>query len=337
MLAVQILIELLLIFTLLKDRLFFRSVDKYQVLLLAVLIVLTLYQLFFIRESVMFFGNEVRLQGIFLLWHLLILAFLGSKLDLGKLPGILFPLSLIFLLVAALLVESDINGRAIGTLGEANALAASAIFFWPFALVLNVRKKPISQIFKPVILVTVLTVVLLSGSRSALLAFILQAVFFIAVKFIRLRKAIVLVFLLILLSLVLPFLKGGGWYENRSEIWSTAIVAGQRNFLGQGFGNIEHGLLQASLVLDNNLKYQAVDSSHNFLLDFWVQGGAIGLGILLMMILLSINDLIKGKKVIEISVFLGLISVLLFNPASVATLVAFWFMLGQGFRKRIEI
>lgn len=336
-LVVQILIELLLVFILLKDKSFFKTLDKYQVLFSAVLIALTLYHLFLIKTPLIFFGNEVRLQGIFLLWHLLILAILGSKLAIGKLPQMLFPISLIFLLITAILVEPDINGRAIGTLGEANALASSAIFFWPFAISLNLKRKWKNNLLTVGLLLSTLVIILFSGSRSGMLAFAFQLIFLVSARYLKLKKAVIFIVIFMILSMLLPFIKGGGWYENRSEVWKTALTAGLEKPLGWGFGNIEQGLYQTSLKLNNNLQYQAFDSSHNLLLDFWVQGGVIGFVLILGMISLSLYGLVKKFRLVEIATLLGLIAVLLFNPASVATLVAFWFILGQGFRGSSEV
>lgn len=329
----EILIELILVVMLFKNNSLLKSLNKSQVFLSATLIVLSLSSLVFIKNSQIFFGNEVRLQGIFLLWHLIIFALLSSKLNISNLPKLLFPVGLIFLFLTSFLVEPDTNGRAIGTLGEANALASSAIFFWPFAFFIKFKGRLKDKSLKIGILLVTAIIILFSGSYSGILAFILQVIFLSFTKWIDLKKAIILFFLLISLSLLLPFIRGGGWYENRSEIWRTAAFAGQQNFFGWGFGNIEQALYQASLKLNNNLRFQEVDSSHNFLLDFWVQGGIFGLGSIILLIFLSLKGLIKQLKVIEITIFLGLICVLLFNPASVATLVVFWFLLGQGFKR----
>lgn len=329
----EILIEILLVIVLFRDASFLKTLNKSQLVLSAVLFFLTLLNIFSLNYPQIFFGNEIRLQGIFLLWHLLVFSLLSSRFNLEYFPKILFPVSLIFLLITAFIVEPDISGRAVGTLGEANALASSAVFFWPLAFILNFRKNLLNHSFKLGILLTALLVILLSGSRSGMLAFILQIVFLVAVKLMNLKKVVILVMFLIAISLALPFFKGGGWYENRGEIWKTAIFAGRQKILGHGFGNTEPALYQASLKLDNNLRYQAVDSSHNILLDFWVQGGIVGLGSLIILIYLSLKGLIRQFKVIEITVFLGLIVALLFNPGSVVALVAFWFVLGQGFKR----
>lgn len=265
-----------------------------------------------------------------MLWHLIALSLVGSRLDVSQLPKVLFPVCLFFLLLSSFLVEPDTNGRAIGTLGEANALASSAIFYWPLALVLKLKDR--DKILKSGILFTALIIILLSGSRSGMLAFLIQIIFILICKWLGLKKAVILSFLFILFSLTLPFIQGGGWFENRAEIWQTAIFAGSGEILGNAFGNIEQALFEASEKLNNNVRFQAVDSAHNFLLDFWVQGGIIGLSVVVLLIFLSLRRLIKNKKTLELAAFLGLITVLLFNPASVATLVVFWFLIGQGFK-----
>lgn len=330
----EILIELLLFIFLFKKR-FFHSLNRYQLILSAILSLLTLTHLILNPSLYTFFGNEFRLQGIFLLGHLLVLSILSSKLNINKLPTVLFPISLFFLLLTSLLVGPDINGRAIGTLGEANALAASAIFFWPFIFKFHNQKlKKISLNLG--ISLTALAIILLSGSRSALLAFVVQIIFLILFRLkIGLHKSVIIIILLITLFISLPFIKGGGWFENRSEIWKTAFYSGSQSILGNGFGNIEQTLLTSSKKLNNNIRFQSVDSAHNLLLDFWVQGGIIGLSVIILMIIFSLKGLIKRFKIVEITALLGLISVLLFNPASVATLVSFWFILGQGFKEDV--
>ncbi len=331
----EILIETLLLITFLKKTSLLKSLNKSQLILSAVLFTLTIFNIFFLKSNQIFFGNQFRLQGIFLLWNLIALSLLSSRLNIDKFPRILFPISLGFLLLSSFLVEPDETGRAIGTLGEANALASSAIFFWPYALFFKLKNNLLNKLLKLGVLFAALAIILLSGSRSGFLAFGMQIIFLMLVKFnFGFKKALIVAALFIFISLILPFIEGGGWFENRSEIWKTAIFSGSQNMIfGKGFGNIDNALYNSSQKLNNNIRFQYIDSSHNFLLDYFVQGGIIGLGAVVLMVILSLKGLIKAKKSLEITTLLGLIFVLLFNPASVATLVAFWFLLGQGFKE----
>jgi O-antigen ligase len=82
--------------------------------------------------------------------------------------------------------------------------------------------------------------------------------------------------------------------------------------------------------LYNRLRGYYVDSSHNFILDWWVQGGFIGLGILLLLLFDAFKSFIRKKEKVYIVLLLGIVSVMSFNPMSVVTLVAFWWIVGLG-------
>ena len=133
-------------------------------------------------------------------------------------------------------------------------------------------------------------------------------------------------------SLFLPFVEKSGWYENRAEVWHTALVAGTLSpIFGHGFGNTQSNLHQTSLILNNNIQYQIVDSSHNLVLDFWVQGGFLGVACLVLLLWGGVGGLIKHQAKLELTAFLGIFTVMLFNPVSVVILVYFWWLISQGF------
>lgn len=136
-------------------------------------------------------------------------------------------------------------------------------------------------------------------------------------------------YFLLLLALFLPFQESFGFFENRSDIWQTAIAAGFKSpVIGHGFGNIQEPMRETAVELNNNVQYQVVDSAHNFLLDFWIQGGTVGLAAVLILIYLTIKSFIRHKKIIELTAFLGLMTAMLFNPVSVVNLLAFWWLIG---------
>lgn len=134
------------------------------------------------------------------------------------------------------------------------------------------------------------------------------------------------------MSLFLPFAQNPDWFENRSLIWQTALEAGQASpIIGTGFGNIQNPIHQAALKLGNPVQYQVVDSSHNFLLDFWVQGGLVGVISILFLIGFALAGLKRQNRLVETTALLGMITAMLFNPVSVVNLLAFWWLIGQGF------
>lgn len=277
-----------------------------------------------------FFGNVFRLQGVFLLWHLLIFALISADISFKQLHRLiynLFPLILLIFTVLTLTLGITSAGRAVATLGEPNSLAAVALFFGTFVLFKGKLWEKI-----PASLFT-FAIILLSGSRSGLLAFIAVAAFILLCrwKFLGVKRATVVMVIFIFTSLSLPFMEGGGWFENRGEIWQTAYLMGEKApLLGNGFGNIQASLEQGGKILNNNIQYQVVDSSHNIFLDFWVQGGVLGLVSLIMLVGLSLYNLAKSKNRLMIALLLGLITTLSFNPLSVVVLLMFWWAVGQG-------
>jgi len=269
-----------------------------------------------------------RLQGQFLFWHLLLFSILSYNIKLDKIPKFVYHFSFIFLIISTLILGVNENNRAFGTLGEPNALSATILFIFPFIFF---KFKPLGFIS----LLTTFLLILLSGSRAGLIGLIIELLFIslIKVKFSTLQATISGI-LLIVLTLISPLIDKQGWFENRVEIWQTSFVAGlQSPFIGYGFGSIQKIIHQTSVSLNNNVQYQIVDSAHNFLLDFWIQGGIVGVISLLILIFLTFQHFIKAKKLLEITAFLGLITALLFNPVSVVNLVAFWWLIGQGFEK----
>lgn len=264
-----------------------------------------------------------------MLWNLLSLALVSSQIKI-KISQVLILGLLALQILATFLVLPNINERAVGTLGEPNSLAAFAVFIWPFVFFGSKRLPQIMAFFGALILI------ILSGSRSGFIAFLIQLIFLFLAHKIRmsLKKNLIITTLLIALTLTFPFIEGGGWYENRAEIWQTAYFTGWLNpLLGAGFGNIDSSLKQSSILLGNNVQYQFIDSAHNFLLDFWVQGGFVTLGSILFLLYMSLKNYLKRESIREMAVFLGIITVMLFNPVSIVILIYFWWLVGASFLK----
>lgn len=325
--AAEIVIQALLILTILKKNSLLTQLNKQQAILAFAIILLSILHLMLFPTSTSFFGNPFRLQGIFLLWHLTLFSILASRIRINGISNLIYPLCMVLVLVISLLLGSNENGRAVGTLGEPNALAATAVFLFPF---LFFKQRNFVKILG---FISALTIIFLSGSRSGLLALLIQSSFVILTSKLPIAKAFIASFILLLIGFVLPILEGGGWFENRSTVWQTAFFAGMQSpILGSGFGNIEQSLHQASIVLNNMIQYQLVDSSHNIFLDFWVQGGITGFSLLVALLIISIKRLIVNSNVLELTVLLGLLTVMSFNPVSIVTLIGFWWVLGLGFR-----
>lgn len=324
----EILIELLIFFSLVQSSKYLKKINSTFLLLIICIAALTLLHLFIFGPKETFFGNIFRLQGIFMLCHLLAFSFLSSCLAVSdKMKRWASAISLIMLLISIFVFGGNLSGRAVGSLGEPNALASSAIFLLTFSFFLH--KNPLIKVLG---VVETIAVIILSGSRSSLITFSILGLFLLLQLKLSLKKAFLICLVFALLSLSLPILEGGGWFENRSEIWKTAFIAGFKSPLyGWGFGRIDKALQPTSRLLNNNVQYQFVDSAHNLFLDWWLQGGIIGLGLLVSIILICLSNLLKAGKKMELSLFLAAIIPLLFNPLSIISLIYFWYSIGQGF------
>lgn len=331
----QCLIQLLLLTQILRKDFRINDLDKRLLLLCGGFFVLSIVNYFLYPSSVAFFGNVFRLQGIYLFWHFLIFTILSVRigiLDRGK----LFFLGAMSLeLVSALALGQAASGRYYGTLGEAHSLAAFALFLFPVALFSPI-KLPKNQrtLFSFAGFFLAFVLILLSGSRSGMIGLFIECFFLLLTFKTSIRNALIIGVILFAGSLLLPFFTPQERWENRRDVWITGAIAGwEKPISGWGVGNIEVAYKSVAPKVPNLIRYQYVDSSHNFFLDSFIQGGVIGLGIILGILYIGINKFIGDKNKRNLMILLGLVSVMSFNPVSVTILIVFWWVVGQGFGK----
>lgn len=326
-----------LIFALVLWKLFSKSgfaltkLTKRWFIGLAGVLALGLVHVLFFATDLTFFGNAFRLQGVFLLWMLVAFAVLSNKIDIQKRLHTAFILTiLVGQLVLTLLVDGGIAGRAIGSVGEPNALAAITLFVWPFIFFVN---KPANVYIKVITAAIACLIIFLSGSRSGLIGFALQVLFIIPVVEFRfgIKRVFALCLALLLAAYTLPYFDQKSVYEKRSEIWQVAAAAGmEKPLLGHGFGNTEYALKEKATEMKTNLGLSYVDSSHNLFLDWWVQGGIVGVGLLVYLLVLTYMTCLKKKYMGRTVLLLGVLTALSFNPASIVSMIALWWLIGQG-------
>jgi O-antigen ligase len=316
-----------------KEGIQYKNYPKPCLFSLAGIAFIGLYHVFFDQTKTVLFGNIFRLQGTMLVWFLLAFALISAKVSIERkyIPTLSFA-ALVVQFICALLFVGVGSDRPVGTIGEPNALAASVLFLWPFVVLV---KKKTKWYWLQMILSTliVLAMIIITGSRSAMIAFGIQVFFLLFVRFLpkRLGVATILALLFLCASYIFP-LTSHDVYENRGEIWKSALVAGTTHpVLGVGFGNAEYELHKANLQLHNHLPGYYVDSAHNIFLDWWVQGGVIGLGILVWLLYRTFAQFIVRQNILYITLLVGLLAALSFNPASVVSLIALWWMIGQSF------
>ena len=148
-LAVQLLIVILLI----TKKVIFKKVSLSLLFILALIGLISIYHLLFSHSTLTLFGNPIRFQGTFLLWHLMAFSAISSFVMVRKIPALVPIASALLLLAGALYLNTNINGRAVGTLGEPNALAAVAIFIWPFIFFAEKLKKQICMATKKILVI----------------------------------------------------------------------------------------------------------------------------------------------------------------------------------------
>lgn len=312
--------------------------NKLQLSLYGVIFLLSIIHLTFFQTDTTFLGNQFRMQGVLLLWLLLAFSLMSSQIALVWIPRWVIGGILLIQLVLAILIDSG-SGRAVGTLGEPNALAVSALFVWPFLLFMsqNVKKKKVLQkrqfVFQLFGIVVALIIILLSGSRSGLVAFFIQIIFLILlVVKVDFKKAAIVAILMTSCSLILPAFQKNP-YENRVEIWKTALIAGyEKPILGSGFGNSEQILEIYGDKLYTGSHGYYVDSSHNLLLDVWIQGGFIGLATIILVLYFSLKSFIVRRDKLLFTLMIGVLTASLFNPLSIVSLLQLWWLIGRGFK-----
>lgn len=328
----EIVIDTILLIKILRlKKLQWKGLFSSQLIFIGLLFILSLDTQLLFHPQGAFFGNIFRLQGQFLFWHLLLFSLISEDIKIDQNPKFLYYLSFICFFFGTIILGVNENNRAFGTLGEPNALATTALFILPFIWFYS------KKLYRIVWLIGSLIIILLSGSRAGLIGLIIEVLFIFLISKLKIShlKAVTICILIILSTLILPFIDNKGWFENRADIWQTSFNGGLESpLIGHGFGNIQNIIHQSAGRLNNNVMYQVVDSSHNFLLDYWLEGGIVGVVCILFLIGLSIHGLILTKRTLELTAFLGVITAMLFNPVSVVNLLAFWWLIGQGLTKK---
>ena len=341
-LVTEVLIAVLSVYLIATGKFALKRVNKYLAGLLGCLFLLSLGHFLLSPTDQNLFGNVFRLQGTILFWNFLIFAVItqNSYFRLKEKP--IFLCALISLGIGSLLFGDNSAGRLIGSVGEPNALAAVSIVVFPFVL-LSFKSLWVRMLS----LIWILAIINFTESRSALIALFIQLIFIGSIKLFKGKffPGFIISVILISLSLLLPVLDRAYFlqtntdpyafrFEDRAEIWQVAILAGTKSpIYGSGIEAIQGRINQSAQEINATSQYQIVDSSHNLLLDYWIWGGFIGLILLTVLVILTLINLSKKKMRVEAVIFVGLLTVLMFNPTTVSVLLGFWWVIGRSFSK----
>lgn len=338
----EFLIEVLVIYSFMTGKFRPKEASVPLVVILGCLFLLSLLHLILTPTQQNLFGNVFRLQGTILFWHFLILTLIAQNLYFRLKEKYIYLFSFTAICAGAAIFGSNSADRLIGSLGEPNALGAVIILIFPFVF-LSFR----SVWVRAIGVIGAVGIINFSQSKSALIAFGLELLFLWLIKITRGRHLLASIscFILLLLSFSLPVLERQYFlktntdpaayrFEDRAEIWEVALTAGfDSPLFGSGLESIQGKIKETAVKMNVNAQYQTIDSSHNLLLDFWIWGGAVGLGLLALLGLLGIKNMIQKRMLLELTVFIGLLTVLSFNPTTVSVLAGFWWVIGRSFAK----
>ena len=343
--ASELVIGLLCAYTVFTGLFKLNKMDKKLNLIIGGLFLLSLSHLIIDPSRGNLFGNVFRLQGTILFWFLLALTLIAQNTYFRLKQRYIYMSGFLAIAISGFIFGDNNAGRWIGSLGEPNALAAVIVMIFPFVFLSfkNIWVK---------IAATVLALVVInfSGSRSGLIGLILELLFISIIRVFKgsYKLAVGICGMLIIVSLALPILERQYLiktnpdpyflrFEDRAEIWAAAVSAGLTSpIYGSGLESIQEQIRMASKRMNANSQHQIIDSSHNFVLDFWIWGGAIGVLLMVCLIILTLKNLVKKKLVIETTMFIGLLSVLSFNPTTVVVLIGFWWVIGRSFSQDSE-
>lgn len=247
--------------------------------------------------------------------------------------------------LGALVLGSNSAGRWIGSLGEPNALAAVIVFIFPFVF-LNFKQYWLRAVFG----VLALIVINFTESRSALIGLSLELLFFVSLRLFKSKilPGVFICSIIFALSLFLPLIGTKYFlqttnnprnyqFEDRSNILQVALVSGFNSpIYGSGIESIQNNIHETAKALNSEIQYQVIDSAHNILLDYWIQGGGIGVILLVILVVLAFLNQGQYNLYLEAAVLIGLIPVLSFNPMTASVLDGFWWVLGRSFVKPEE-
>ncbi|MDP3941157.1 MAG: O-antigen ligase family protein [bacterium] len=321
----QVMIEALVFFALFfRQRIILTAIEKTCYF---ILFFIPFLDLFLFTSGVSFFGNPFRQQGAFLFFHLLLFSLFAKRFLFAAIPSWLVFGFLFLQAAGVILFPSNDVGRSYGFLGEPNAFAATSVFVVPLLFLPRVKKE---LLFFGATLSAI--ILLASGSRSGLIAVLLEVLFLLFVR--RFPKKVgvsftvcVVLFVVFLVSTL--FLSDP--HESRVEIWRAAFLSFLSHpLIGGGVGNIELLLHKASLQFASYISVRYVDSSHNIFLDMLVSLGGIGFLAFVILLFFSFRTYLLRKEFVSVAMLLGMVVVLSFNPGSVWELVVFWYLVGSG-------
>jgi len=267
------------------------KIKRIQLLIFTLIIIFTLTSGLAGNFSRSFWGQYFRYEGLLTLITYFLFFLIISSLDWpvdawGKaisLGGILISLLIICQAIGFYLLRLPIynyNGRLAGFFGNPNFAAAYLALAFPFCCY-----RLQGSTLKSVNWFLFLAAILLTGSRSGLLAFILVTVFIASQKAKR-KLWIAAGALVVAIPLMVAIIwRPASSFDARPIIWQKALEAwSKKPILGWGIENFEFAFRSTLNRYDFDLQMIRVDKAHNEFLEILVASGVIGLLVYLLVI-----------------------------------------------------
>lgn len=304
------------------------------------------------------FGKYPYYQGLLVYSYLFLFSLLisAAKIDLKVLSITFLVASLLvafFALLQFLLIDlfnleiSTYAGRVVSSFGQPNLFAGFLVLAMPWIYLLSKDKK-----WKNLSLISLIFAALaifISLSRAGLFLLLILGMFWLILKFSKVRWLIILLAITgILIATYLSFKYSSGliWNEvtslhqykllnysaeRRGYIWPIILdLISQKPIFGYGLENL-------SIIFSNydvklpypfyfyDIKNLLVDRSHNYILDLAIFGGVISLG---SWLILNLTLVLKNKNRFLFFALLIYLIWIQFQIQSIVHLIYFWLIVG---------
>ena len=312
--------------------------NKTDVVVVVFLAVLFISDIFGVSPKNSFLGSSYRLQGfltylIFGYGYMIVrILSMQGKVKIYNVLFVQLALLSILLIAQYFLVStlgesiSLFQNRYHGTFGNPNFAGGYMAMLFAYILFAKGNTHKVYW-FKPLVILLCGIAIILTDSRSAILAVVISIVlyYFNIIKKIQgwIRIAFVIAICAISFSFIFLTIdqslleKRSSEWENRSIIWKEGMqLFSKRPILGYGQENVQ-------IIFPANLHF-SVDNMHNIFLEYAVSSGIVGLVLFVILSLLSFIKSDRARKMLFLSFFVTAF----FNPLSIVQLFLFWVFLG---------
>jgi len=312
--------------------------NKTDVVVVVFLAVLFISDIFGVSPKNSFLGSSYRLQGfltylIFGYGYMIVrILSMQGKVKIYNVLFVQLALLSILLIAQYFLVStlgesiSLFQNRYHGTFGNPNFAGGYMAMLFAYILFAKGNTHKVYW-FKPLVILLCGIAIILTDSRSAILAVVISIVlyYFDIIKKIQgwIRIAFVIAICAISFSFIFLTIdqslleKRSSEWENRSIIWKEGMqLFSKRPILGYGQENVQ-------IIFPANLHF-SVDNMHNIFLEYAVSSGIVGLVLFVILSLLSFIKSDRARKMLFLSFFVTAF----FNPLSIVQLFLFWVFLG---------